>query len=65
MLAGWPSTSGGRIRRSADAHEAEARREGIEVESTVDAANTKAVFLWAPDGVRVEYVEHKATFSLR
>jgi catechol 2,3-dioxygenase-like lactoylglutathione lyase family enzyme len=49
---------------SADEHEAEARREGIGVESTVDAANTKAVFLWAPDGVRVEFVEHKATFSL-
>ncbi|HEY4347000.1 MAG TPA: VOC family protein [Gaiellaceae bacterium] len=49
---------------SADDHEAEARSAGIEVESTVDAANTRAVFLWAPDGVRVEYVEHKSTFSL-
>ena len=34
------------------------------VESVVDAANTVAVFLWGPDRVRVEYVEHKPTFSL-
>jgi catechol 2,3-dioxygenase-like lactoylglutathione lyase family enzyme len=49
---------------SADDHEAEARRIGVGVESTVDAENTRAVFLWAPDGVRIEYVEHKSTFSL-
>ena len=38
---------------------------GIEVESTVDAANTVAAFLAGPEGVRIEYVEHKASFSLR
>ena len=27
-------------------------------------ANTYAAFLWAPDRVRIEYVEHKPTFSL-
>ncbi len=37
----------------------------IEVESVVDAANTYAAFLWGPDRVRIEYVEHKSTFSLR
>jgi catechol 2,3-dioxygenase-like lactoylglutathione lyase family enzyme len=37
---------------------------GIEVESVVDAANTYAAFLWGPGGVRIEYVEHKPTFSL-
>ena len=37
---------------------------GIEVESVVDAANTYAAFLRGPDGVRIEYVEHKPTFSL-
>jgi catechol 2,3-dioxygenase-like lactoylglutathione lyase family enzyme len=37
---------------------------GIEVESVVDAANTYAAFLWGPDRVRIEYVEHKPTFSL-
>jgi catechol 2,3-dioxygenase-like lactoylglutathione lyase family enzyme len=37
---------------------------GIEVESVVDAANTYATFLQGPDRVRIEYVEHKPTFSL-
>jgi Glyoxalase/Bleomycin resistance protein/Dioxygenase superfamily len=50
---------------SADEHIEEARRLGIEVESVVDAANTYATFLWGPDGVRIEYVEHKPTFALR
>jgi len=49
---------------SADAHIAEADDLGIEVESVVDAANTYAVFLWGPERVRIEYVEHKPTFSL-
>jgi catechol 2,3-dioxygenase-like lactoylglutathione lyase family enzyme len=49
---------------SAEAHRLEALELGIEVESTVEAANTRAVFLWGPDGVRVEFVEHKSTFSL-
>ena len=35
------------------------------VESVVDAANTLAVFVWGPDRVRVEYVEHKPSFSLQ
>jgi catechol 2,3-dioxygenase-like lactoylglutathione lyase family enzyme len=50
---------------SADAHRADAEDDGIEVESFVDAPNTRAVFLWGPDRVRIEYVEHKPTFSLR
>jgi catechol 2,3-dioxygenase-like lactoylglutathione lyase family enzyme len=37
---------------------------GIEIESVVDAANTYAAFLWGPERVRIEYVEHKPTFSL-
>ncbi len=37
---------------------------GAEVADVVDAANTLAVFLWAPDRLKVEYVEHKPTFSL-
>jgi catechol 2,3-dioxygenase-like lactoylglutathione lyase family enzyme len=49
---------------SADAHVADAEHLGIEVESVVDAANTYAVFLTGPEGVRIEYVEHKPTFSL-
>jgi len=49
---------------SADEHTAEAEEMGI-VENVVDAANTRAVFVWGPDRVRIEYVEHKPTFSLR
>jgi catechol 2,3-dioxygenase-like lactoylglutathione lyase family enzyme len=49
---------------SADEHIAAANDLGVEVESVVDAANTYAVFLRGPEHVRVEYVEHKPTFSL-
>jgi catechol 2,3-dioxygenase-like lactoylglutathione lyase family enzyme len=49
---------------SADQHIVEAKELGIEVESVVDAANTYAAFLWGPERVRIEYVEHKPTFSL-
>jgi catechol 2,3-dioxygenase-like lactoylglutathione lyase family enzyme len=49
---------------SAEQVVADAHSNGIEVESVVDAANTYAAFLWGPDRVRIEYVEHKPTFSL-
>jgi catechol 2,3-dioxygenase-like lactoylglutathione lyase family enzyme len=49
---------------SADEIIADAAELSIEVESVVDAANTYAAFLWGPDRVRIEYVEHKPTFSL-
>ncbi|HVU78794.1 MAG TPA: VOC family protein [Gaiellaceae bacterium] len=49
---------------SADDVIADAEDASIEVESVVDAANTYAAFLWGPDRVRIEYVEHKPTFSL-
>jgi len=49
---------------SAEEHISEAKELGIEVESVVDAANTYAAFLWGPEHVRIEYVEHKPTFSL-
>jgi catechol 2,3-dioxygenase-like lactoylglutathione lyase family enzyme len=49
---------------SADEIVADARELDIEVEAVVDAANTYAAFLWGPDRVRIEYVEHKPTFSL-
>ncbi len=49
---------------SADEIIADAGELSIEVESVVDAANTYAAFLWGPDRVRIEYVEHKPTFSL-
>ena len=49
---------------SADEHEAAARDLGVEIDNVVDAANTLAVFVWGPERVRIEYVEHKPTFSL-
>ena len=49
---------------SADEHLAAARDLGVEVDNVVDAANTLAVFVWGPERVRIEYVEHKPTFSL-
>ena len=50
---------------SVDDAVADADELGIEVASTVDAANTYAAFLTGPEGVRIEYVEHKPSFSLR
>ncbi len=50
---------------SADDHLDEARRRGIEVADVVDAPNTRAVFLWGPEHVKIEYVEHKPTFALK
>jgi hypothetical protein len=49
---------------SAEEHKNEAERSGIEVADFVDAANTLAVFVWLPEHVKLEYVEHKPTFSL-
>ncbi len=49
---------------SADEHLAAAHDLGVEVDNVVDAANTRAVFVWGPERVRIEYVEHKPTFSL-
>ena len=49
---------------SADEHEAAARDLGFAIDNVVDAPNTLAVFVWGPEHVRVEYVEHKPTFSL-
>ena len=37
----------------------------FEVADVVDAPNTFAVFVWGPDRVKLEYVEHKPSFSLR
>jgi catechol 2,3-dioxygenase-like lactoylglutathione lyase family enzyme len=49
---------------STDESIAAANDSGIEIDNVVDAANTYAVFVWGPERVRVEYVEHKPTFSL-
>jgi catechol 2,3-dioxygenase-like lactoylglutathione lyase family enzyme len=49
---------------SAGDHIEEAERRGLEIADVVDAANTYAVFVWGPDRIKLEYVEHKPTFSL-
>ena len=49
-----------------DAHEVQdgAEGAGLEIDDVKDAKNTFAVFLRGPEGVRVEYVEHKPGFAL-
>jgi catechol 2,3-dioxygenase-like lactoylglutathione lyase family enzyme len=49
---------------SADAWRTRAEEAGAEIADVVDAPNTYAVFVWGPGGVKLEYVEHKPTFSL-
>ena len=48
---------------SVDEHIAEAEDMGV-VDNVVDAANTRAVFVWGPERVRIEYVQHKPEFAL-
>ena len=48
----------------ADEWRANAEDLGVEVADVVDAANTYAVFVWGPERVKLEYVEHKPTFPL-
>ena len=50
---------------SAEDHRSEAEERDIEVQDFVDAPNTLAVFVWLPERVRLEYVEHKPTFALQ
>ena len=49
---------------SAEAVENEARARELDIADVVDAANTLAVFVWGPDRIKLEYVEHKPSFSL-
>ncbi len=49
---------------SAEEHRAAAEELNIEIQDFVDAPNTLAVFVWLPERVRLEYVEHKPTFAL-
>jgi len=52
-----------RVESAAD-HIDEAKDLGVEIDKVVDAANTYAVFLWGPERVKLEYVEHKPGFAL-
>jgi catechol 2,3-dioxygenase-like lactoylglutathione lyase family enzyme len=49
---------------SAEAVERHVRDSGADIADVVDAKNTLAVFVWTPGRIKVEYVEHKASFSL-
>jgi catechol 2,3-dioxygenase-like lactoylglutathione lyase family enzyme len=49
---------------STDEHIAEARELGLDIADIVDAPNTYALFVWGPEHVKIEYVEHKPEFSL-
>ena len=49
---------------SADEHLAQANAAGVPTDEIKDAENTYAGFVTGPEGIRIEYVEHKPTFSL-
>jgi catechol 2,3-dioxygenase-like lactoylglutathione lyase family enzyme len=49
---------------SAEDHRKEAEKQGFEIQDFVEGPNTLAVFVRGPEGVSVEYVEHKSSFSL-
>jgi catechol 2,3-dioxygenase-like lactoylglutathione lyase family enzyme len=49
---------------SVEEHRAAAEELGVEIDDLVDAPNTLALFVWGPDRVKLEYVEHKPSFSL-
>jgi catechol 2,3-dioxygenase-like lactoylglutathione lyase family enzyme len=49
---------------SVEVHRAHAEELGVEIADYVDAPNTLALFVVGPDGVKLEYIEHKASFSL-
>jgi catechol 2,3-dioxygenase-like lactoylglutathione lyase family enzyme len=49
---------------SVEEHRSEAVELGIEIDDVVDAENTLALFVWGPDRVKLEYIEHKPSFSL-
>ena len=49
---------------SVEEHQAEAEDLGVEIADVVDAPNTLALFVWGPGRVKLEYIEHKPSFSL-
>ena len=70
----WPGDPGeperpllnhlGVLVEAADHWQVRAEAAGAEVADIVDAPNTYAVFVWGPERVKLEYVEHKPEFSL-
>ena len=49
---------------SVEEQQAEAEELGVEIADFIDAPNTLALFVWGPDRVKLEYIEHKPSFSL-
>jgi len=49
---------------SAQEHIDEAEERGLEIDRVVDAENTYAGFVWGPERILIEFVEHKPGFSL-
>ena len=49
---------------SVDEQIAATEERGLEIADVVDAPNTLALFVWGPDRVKLEYIEHKPSFSL-
>ena len=49
---------------SLDDVERELRSGGTPIEREVDAENSRALFVCGPDGVSLEYIEHKPSFAL-
>ena len=49
---------------SAEDHRRQAEERGLEIQDFVEGPNTVAVFVRGPEGVSIESVEHKPTFSL-
>jgi catechol 2,3-dioxygenase-like lactoylglutathione lyase family enzyme len=54
----------GLLVQSADEHIAEAEDRGLEIDDVVETENTRSLFVFGPEGLRLEYVEHLPTFSL-
>jgi len=69
-FTGSPAEAGGMLFHigclvdSAEHHRREAEERGLEVTDFVEGPNTLAAFVRGPEGISVEYVEHKPTFSL-
>jgi hypothetical protein len=49
---------------SLDEQNVAVEQDGLEILEFVDAPNTRALFVRGPGGVKIEYVEHKPSFSL-
>jgi catechol 2,3-dioxygenase-like lactoylglutathione lyase family enzyme len=54
----------GLLVESAEEAERAAEDQDLDVNKVVDAENSKAVFVRGPDGVEVEFIEHKPSFAL-